>query len=49
MWTHLKRVNAEKKTLNVDKRELVEIPVYYELLFNPNYPKDYVQQHYRVA
>lgn len=49
MWTHSKRVNAEKVELNMDKRILVTFPVYYELLFNKNYPKDYVQTHYRVA
>lgn len=49
MWTHLKRINSEKKELNNDKRILVEIPVYYDLLFNPNYPAGYVQEHYRVA
>jgi hypothetical protein len=49
MWTHIKRVNSEKKELNEDKRILVDFPVYYDLLFNPNYPAGYVQEHYRVA
>lgn len=49
MWTHFKRVNAEKVERNNDKRILVSFPEYYDLLFNPNYPKDYVQTHYRVA
>ena len=49
MWTHFRRVNSEKKELNEDKRILVDFPVYYDLLFNPNYPAGYVQEHYRVA
>lgn len=49
MWTHYKRVNAQKMELKKDKRILVDFPVYYELLFNPNYPPGYVQEHYRVA
>lgn len=49
MWTHKKRVNAVKNTQYEDKRILVSIPEYEELLFNHNYPLDYVQQHFRVA
>lgn len=49
MWTHLNRVNAEKKDQNNDKRILVDFPVYHDLLFNPSYPPGYVQEHYRVA
>jgi hypothetical protein len=49
MWTHVTRLNAKKNKQKSDKRILVSFPEYYNLLFNPNYPANYVQEHYRVA
>lgn len=49
MWTNERRVNSETQTPSSDKRTLLSIPEYYDLMFNPNYTAEYIQEHFRVA